>query len=115
MGFICRFGSYRISHSTGIVLNNHMDDFKTSDQPNYFGVHPSDVNKIEPGKRPQSSICPLVITDAAGDVRIVAGGSGGTRIISGLLNVCAMVVEPAWLSKQVPRGPECAVLSKLVG
>ncbi|XP_055338973.1 scoloptoxin SSD14-like isoform X2 [Paramacrobiotus metropolitanus] len=86
------FGSYRISRSTGIIFNNHMDDFKTSNKPNYFGIPPSEANKIEPGKRPQSSTCPLILIDAAGNVKLVAGASGGTRIISGLLNVLTRIL-----------------------
>ena len=45
------------------------------------------ANKIQPGKRPQSSMSPLIILDPEGDVRMLAGGTGGTRIITGLLNV----------------------------
>ena len=82
-----RFGSYRISKSTGIMLNNHMDDFTTTDRPNIFKVPPSRANKIVPRKRPQSSITPVLIVDGEGNARMVAGGTGGTRIVTGILNV----------------------------
>ncbi|OQV12312.1 Gamma-glutamyltranspeptidase 1 [Hypsibius exemplaris] len=86
------FGSYRVSKSTGIMLNNHMDDFTTTDQPNIFGVPPSKANKIAPGKRPQSSMTPALIVDGRGYARVVAGGSGGTRIVTGILNILTRIL-----------------------
>lgn len=66
--------------STGILLNNQMDDFSTPGAPNYWGVSPSEANYIEPGKRPQSSMSPTIVVDSAGDVRLVVGAAGGTTI-----------------------------------
>lgn len=37
-------------------------------------------NYPAPGKRPLSSTCPVIIEDANGDVEMVVGGSGGSRI-----------------------------------
>ena len=71
-----------MSQKTGIILNNEMDDFTTSLKPNYYGLPPSLANRVAPGKRPQSSCAPTIVTDPNGDVRMVAGASGGSRIIS---------------------------------
>ena len=57
-----------------------MDDFSTPNTTNYFGVPASPSNFIKPGKRPMSSMVPIVIVDSSGDVRLVAGGAGGTTI-----------------------------------
>lgn len=57
-----------------------MDDFATSNKPNNFGLYPSPANKIVPGKRPLSSMCPAVFVDKAGDVQMVLGAAGGSRI-----------------------------------
>ncbi|XP_037092478.1 LOW QUALITY PROTEIN: scoloptoxin SSD14-like [Pollicipes pollicipes] len=76
------FGAKVLSPSTGILLNDEMDDFSTPGAKNYFGLPPSPTNFIEPGKMMVSSMCPSLFVDAAGDVRLVTGGAGGTRITS---------------------------------
>ncbi|XP_064461236.1 scoloptoxin SSD14-like isoform X2 [Ornithodoros turicata] len=76
------FGALLRSTSTGIILNNGMDDFSVENATNRFGVHWSPSNLIAPGKRPMSSMCPAILLDADGKVKIVYGGAGGTRITS---------------------------------
>lgn len=79
------FGAGVLSPSTGIVLNNEMGDFSTPE------VHPDDVppapaNFIQPGKRPLSSMTPLIILKG-NQVRGVLGGSGGIAIIPAVSQV----------------------------
>jgi gamma-glutamyltranspeptidase/glutathione hydrolase len=76
----------------GIVLNDEMDDFTTHpNRANAFGLRQSNGNLPEGGKRPVSSMSPTIVLD--GDrVCIIAGASGGPRIISGTLQAILNVV-----------------------
>lgn len=74
------FGNRNRSVSTGIILNNEMDDFSTPGTINGFGVPASPANYVKPFKRPMSSMTPLIIINKHGDVEMVAGGAGGTKI-----------------------------------
>ncbi len=76
-----------------IVLNNTMDDFSAQPgKPNAFGLVGSDANAIAPGKRPLSSMTP-VIALRDGDVEVVAGASGGPLIITSTLQALVGVID----------------------
>uniref|UniRef100_A0A4W5N8D8 Gamma-glutamyltransferase n=1 Tax=Hucho hucho TaxID=62062 RepID=A0A4W5N8D8_9TELE len=50
------FGSKVMSHSTGILLNNEMDDFSSP-------LITNGLEFVSPGKRPLSSMCPAILFD----------------------------------------------------
>lgn len=84
------FGSKLIDETTGIILNNQMDDFSIPGVPNSFGYAPSPYNYIHPGKRPLSSSCPSFVLDN-GEIIGVYGASGGSHIISATAQVIIAV------------------------
>ncbi|KAJ1818083.1 hypothetical protein LPJ75_001538 [Coemansia sp. RSA 2598] len=86
------FGSRIMDPRTGVILNDEMDDFSTTNMPNGFGLRPSPNNKIIPGKRPLSSTSATIV-EKDGQVRLVIGGSGGSRILTAVLQVMVNVLD----------------------
>ena len=69
------FGSFLMSG--GFILNNQLTDF--SFVPETDGVKVA--NRVEPGKRPRSSMTPTIVFDDQGRVTMAIGSPGGSRII----------------------------------
>ncbi len=81
------FGSGVVVKGAGFLLNDEMDDFSAKPGvANAFGVVGSDANAIEPGKRMLSSMSPTIIT-RDGDVTLVIGTPGGSRIFTSIFQV----------------------------
>ena len=57
------FGARVTAGGTGVLLNNEMDDFTAKPGvPNMYGLVQGDANRIEPGKRPLSSMTPTIVS-----------------------------------------------------
>lgn len=82
-----RFGSKIVSLRTGIVLNDGMDDFSTPGLRNLYGIPPSPANFIKPLKMPMSSMAPTILLDKNGDLELVFGAAGGSKITSSVAYV----------------------------
>jgi len=85
------FGSKVISPSTGVLLNNEMDDFSSPTHANAYDLPPSPANFVRPKKRPLSSMSPTIAA-RNGRVAAVVGASGGSRIITATLQTLTRLV-----------------------
>ena len=68
------FGSAVVAPGTGFLLNNEMTDFGA----------PGSANEARAGKRPRSSMAPIIASEAGRPIA-VTGAAGGSRIIMGSL------------------------------
>lgn len=78
------FGSGFVAEGTGVLLNDEMDDFATAQHgSNAYGLVDHGANRIEPGKRPLSSMTPTFVESDQGVA--VLGTPGGSRIVTMVL------------------------------
>jgi gamma-glutamyltranspeptidase / glutathione hydrolase len=61
----------------GLLLNNELTDFSFRPAVDNLPV----ANRVEPGKRPRSSMAPTIVLDAQDQPVLVVGSPGGARII----------------------------------
>lgn len=62
----------------GFLLNNQLTDFS------FKGINKGQIvaNRVQPGKRPRSSMSPFMVFDADGKLHAAIGSPGGSRIIN---------------------------------
>ena len=78
-------GSGIVVPGRGFLLNNELTDFSTE-------YDPTDPNRLEPGKRPRSSMSPTIILKD-GEPFLAVGSPGGSMIITTVLQVLLNVVD----------------------
>ena len=88
------FGSGVTIPSTGILMNNQMNNFayRYGDK-NIRGRSASTGNRFEPGKSPMSTMAPTMVFDEEGDLMLVTGSPGGSLIPAAILRVITGVVD----------------------
>jgi len=87
------FGARVTATGTGVLLNDEMDDFTSKvGVPNMYGLVQGANNKIEPGKRPLSSMTPTIV-NKDGKPWMIVGTPGGSRIITAVLHTILNVVD----------------------
>ncbi|MFD2166942.1 gamma-glutamyltransferase [Thalassotalea euphylliae] len=62
----------------GFILNNQLTDFSLSPERDGKPV----ANRVEPFKRPRSSMAPMMVFNEDGSLKLVVGSPGGSRIIN---------------------------------
>jgi gamma-glutamyltranspeptidase/glutathione hydrolase len=74
----------------GFMLNNQLTDFAF--KPKDDQGRPV-ANRVEPGKRPRSSMAPTIVFDEAGRVRLAVGSPGGNAIIAFVAKTLVGVID----------------------
>lgn len=87
------FGSQLIVPETGVIMNDEMNDFSIPGTSNSFGYIPSPSNYAAPGKRPQSSISPIIGETPDGKLFFATGAAGGSNIITATIQNTIHVVD----------------------
>lgn len=87
------FGAKMAVPKLGIILNDEMDDFAVAPGvPNAYQLQGAYANSIAPGKRPLSSMTPIIVVKQDKPV-LTAGGSGGPTIVTGVLQVALDILD----------------------
>ena len=75
------FGSGVTIPGTGMLTNNQMNNFAHSYGliDSYFRSS-SPANKLEPSKRPMSTMTPVMVFDSEGSLELITGSPGGSQI-----------------------------------
>ena len=69
--------SLLVADGTGVLLNNELTDFSPRPELNGKPV----ANRVQPGKRPRSSMAPTLVFDKATGQLVMSGGSPGGALI----------------------------------
>lgn len=80
--------------ANGYLLNNELTDF--SFEPIKQGKQVA--NRVEPGKRPRSSMAPTIVFKV-GKPYMAIGSPGGSRIIGYVAKTIVGIVTGIWISK----------------
>ncbi|XXD07736.1 gamma-glutamyltransferase [Klebsiella sp. R445] len=87
------FGTGIVAGSSGILMNNQMDDFSAKPGvPNVYGLVGGDANAVGPKKRPLSSMSPTIVVKE-GKTWLVTGSPGGSRIITTVLQMVVDTID----------------------
>ena len=81
------FGSALMTR--GFLLNNQLTDFAFAPES---GGAPA-ANRVEPGKRPRSSMAPTLVFDSGGRLALALGSPGGSRIICYVATALVAVID----------------------
>jgi gamma-glutamyltranspeptidase/glutathione hydrolase len=82
------FGA-RLMTRSGFLLNNELTDFNFAPSEDGKPV----ANRVEPGKRPRSSMSPTIVFDAFGRLYAVTGSPGGSQIIEYVAKTLVAILD----------------------
>jgi gamma-glutamyltranspeptidase/glutathione hydrolase len=73
----------------GFLLNNELTDFSFRPETDRVPI----ANRVQPYKRPRSSMAPTIVLDAEGEPVLVVGSPGGARIINYVAKTIVAVLD----------------------
>jgi gamma-glutamyltranspeptidase/glutathione hydrolase len=73
----------------GFLLNNQLTDFSLAPSKNGYRA----LNRVEPRKRPRSSMSPTMLFNEKGELELIIGSPGGSRIINYVAQTIINVVD----------------------
>jgi gamma-glutamyltranspeptidase/glutathione hydrolase len=99
------YGSGVTAGGLGFLLNDEMDDFTSAPGvPNQFGLVQGVANRIQPGKRPLSSMTPTIVLKD-GKPLLVLGSPGGSTIITTVANDIISILDNGLNVQQAADAP----------
>ena len=88
------FGSGVTIPGTGVLLNNQMNNFAYSyGDKEVRGRAASFGNKFEPGKKPMSTMAPVMVFNKKNELSLITGSPGGSLIPAAILRVLTGVID----------------------
>ena len=87
------FGSGVTIPGTGILMNNQMNNFALLAGSSIVSREASIANRFKPGKKPMSTMAPVIVTNLSGDIFMITGSPGGSFIPSSILRVINGVID----------------------
>jgi len=78
----------------GFFLNNEMDDFSSkAGTPNMYGLIGNEANAIQPGKRPLSSMTPVIVLKDKKPFLLIGSPGGSTIITTSMQTILNVIIH----------------------
>jgi gamma-glutamyltranspeptidase/glutathione hydrolase len=88
------FGSGVTIPGTGILMDNQMNNFAYRyGEEEIIDRSASEGNKFEPGKRPMSTMTPVIVFDENNALKLISGSPGGALIPAAVLRVITGIID----------------------
>ena len=88
------FGSGVTIPGTGILMDNQMNNFAYQyGEEGVIDRSASEGNKFEPGKRPMSTMTPVIVFDKNNALKLISGSPGGALIPAAVLRVITGIID----------------------
>jgi len=88
------FGSGVTIPGTGILMDNQMNNFAYRyGEEGIISRSASEGNKFEPGKRPMSTMTPVIVFDENNALKLISGSPGGALIPAAVLRVITGIID----------------------